>query len=285
MTQNQRKNFLRENPKTQVINKTDFAKYRMSWQGHPDIVSKGAQANFMKFAEEIGAIWDKNPTQFNEHYFKETAALAIIFHAVEKIVSAQSWYNSYRANIVTYSLAIFHYTLKKNFPKDEFDLIAIWKFQKMPAYLEKIFTDITFAVNNFITGDRPITNVTQWCKQATCWEKMKNSLHIDLPENFSQCLANKTFLKAEKKSSEEIQQISFELDAQKKVLEIDSKTWQRIFQDAMSRNLIEFDESSTIKTAMKIPNKIPSPIQCEKLLRLLKRMEENGLIYKSTGLN
>ena len=71
----------------------------------------------------------------------------------------------------------------------------------MPDCLEKIFTDITFAVNNFITGDRPITNVTQWCKQSICWEKMKNSLCVDLPENFSQYLADKTFLKAEKKSA------------------------------------------------------------------------------------
>ena len=88
MTQKQRKIFLSENPKAQVISKTDFAKYRMSWQEHPDIVSKGAQANFMKFAEEISTSWDKNPAQFNEHYFKETVALAIIFHAVEKIHKA-----------------------------------------------------------------------------------------------------------------------------------------------------------------------------------------------------
>ena len=282
MTRKQREIFLRANPKAQVISKTDFAKYRMSWQEHPDVVSKGAQANFMKFAEEISTSWDKNPAQFNEHYFKETVALAIIFHAVEKIVSAQSWYkNSYRANIVTYSLAIFHYTLRKFFPKDEFYLLTIWKSQKMPDYLEKIFTDITFAVNNFLTGDRPITNVTQWCKQLMCWEKMKNSLCVDLPENFSQYLADKTFLKAEKRSAEETQQISFELDAQKKILEIDSETWQKIFQDAVSRNLIEFDEKSAIKTAMKIPSKIPSPLQCEKLLKLLNRMEENGLTYES----
>ena len=279
MTQRQQKIFVRENPKTQVMNKTDFAKYRMSWQECPDIVSKGAQANFVKFAEEISAAWEKNPAQFNEHYFKETAALAIIFHAVEKIVSAQSWYNSYRANIVTYSLAIFHYTLKKKFPGDEFDLLAVWKAQKMPVALEEIFTNITFAVNNFITGKRPITNVTQWCKQSSCWEDMKRSLLVDLPEKFSQCLADKISLKAEKKSAAEIQQTSFELDAQRKVLEIDSATWQKISQDAASRNLITYDEKSAIKTAMKIPLKIPSPIQCEKLLRLIKRLEENGLTY------
>ncbi len=120
MTSAQKKNFQRENPKTQVMSKTDFAKFRMSWQERPDIVSKGSQANFMKFAEEISAAWEKNPAQFNEHYFQETAALSIMFHAVEKIISAQSWYkNSYRANILTYSLAMFHHALKKKFPNTE----------------------------------------------------------------------------------------------------------------------------------------------------------------------
>lgn len=288
MTAAQKRNFQRINPKSQVMSKTDFAKYRMSWQECPEIVSKGAQANFMKFAEEISVAWEKNPAQFNEHYFRETAALAIIFHAVEKIVSAQDWYKiskSYRANIVTYSLAIFHHALKTKYPNDELDLLAVWRAQKMPDAFVEIFTNITFAVNNFITGERPITNVTQWCKRTDCWSRMKSLLFVDLPENFSRFLANKTSLKAERKSAIEIQQTSFELDAQRKVLEIDSETWQKILQDATSRNLIAFDEKSAVKTAVKIPLKIPSPLQCEKLLRLLKRMEENGLTYELDKIN
>ena len=280
MTAAQRKKFQSINPKSQVMSKTDFAKYRMSWHEYPDFVSKGAQANFMKFAEMISAAWDKNPAQFNEHYFKETAALAIMFHSVEKIVSSQDWYkNSYRANIVTYSLAIFHNAIKEKYPNDELDLLALWRTQKMPDAFVEIFKHITLSVNNFITGDRPIMNVTQWCKRADCWTRMKNTVRVDLPDNFSRFLANKLFVKAEKKKAAEIQQTSFELEAQKKVLAIDGETWQKIFQDAVSRNLISFDEKSAIVTAMKIPLKIPSPIQCAKLLRLLNRMEENGLTY------
>ncbi|MBR4642286.1 MAG: hypothetical protein IKO74_06125 [Selenomonadaceae bacterium] len=52
------------------MTKTDFAKYRMSWQERPDFVSKGAQANFTKFAEEISSAWERDKAQFNEHYFK-----------------------------------------------------------------------------------------------------------------------------------------------------------------------------------------------------------------------
>lgn len=63
MTPAKKKSFLRENPKRQVMTKTDFAKYRMSWQEQPNIVSKGAQANFAKFAEEISAVWERDKEQ------------------------------------------------------------------------------------------------------------------------------------------------------------------------------------------------------------------------------
>ena len=51
----------------------------------PDFASKGAQWNFGKFAEEISGkddtnrgLW-KNDTQFNELWFKNSIAKAIIF--------------------------------------------------------------------------------------------------------------------------------------------------------------------------------------------------------------
>lgn len=242
----------------------------------------------MKFAEEISVAWEKNPAQFNEHYFRETVALAIIFHAVEKIVSAQDWYKiskSYRANIVAYSLAIFHHALKTKYPNDELDLLAVWRAQKMPNAFVEIFTYITFAVNNFITGKRPITNVTQWCKRADCWSGMKSLLHVELSEDFSRFLANKNFLKTEKKSAVEIQQTSFEVDAQRKILSFSGETWEKIFQDATTRKLLTADENSSLKTAMKISSKIPQAFQCEKLLHLLERLEENGLTYEPDGIN
>ena len=96
----------------------------------------------------------------------------------------------------------------------------------MPAGFEKIFASITLAVNNFITGDRPIKNVTQWCKQASCREKMKSSLRVVLPEDFSQYMTDKNSLKAEKKSAAETQRISFEVDATTKILSFSGETWK-----------------------------------------------------------
>ena len=103
--------------------------------------------------------------------------------------------------------AKLHYTVKKKSPTRRVQLfLAVWKAQKILAILEEIFTNITYSVNNFITGERPTTNMTQWRKQPACWERTKNSLHVDLPKDFFRYLADKIFLKTEKKSAAKIQQ-------------------------------------------------------------------------------
>lgn len=86
-----------------VITKTDLAKVRNTWSEMPHIVSKGAQTNFMKFAELIDEAWTTNDSQFNERYFTESVALVILFKHLEALIPRQEWYEQgYRANIVTY---------------------------------------------------------------------------------------------------------------------------------------------------------------------------------------
>ena len=109
------KDFKNVNPKDQVITKTDLAKFRNSWDEKPNYVSKGAQFCFNDFAKTIDTQWTKNKSEFSEIYFKESVALAILFKSTEKLVSNAPWYQGgYRANIVTYSIALLHHTLKRS---------------------------------------------------------------------------------------------------------------------------------------------------------------------------
>ena len=79
MTKSQKDKFAAQHPKKQVITKTDLAKVRNSWLGIPHVVSKGAQTNFMRFAEIIDESWGKSDVQFNDKYFKDSVALVILF--------------------------------------------------------------------------------------------------------------------------------------------------------------------------------------------------------------
>ena len=281
MTKAQKKIFQQQNPKNQVITKTDFAKYRMTWAENPDIVSKGAQTNFMKFAVVISESWEKDSLQFNERYFKETVALAILWQTIEKIVSSQSWYNSYRANIVTYSLALFHHLMKEKFPKMEFDLISLWNKQTIPEILKEFFSKLTLEVNNYITNpQRKITNVTQWCKQSLCWQGLKESTSIMIPDDFINFMKDKNLTKEAKKEARSDQRIISGIQAQENIVQLDGKIWQKIFIDASNLKLIATqDEAKALKTAMKIPMRIPTDFQCVTLLKLLDRLKENGHTY------
>ena len=89
LTQAQKNKFLLQHPKKQLIKKTDLAKVQNTWSGHPDVVSKGAQSNFISFAEYIDEQWTINDAQFNERYFQNTAALLLLFQFLESSVSKQ----------------------------------------------------------------------------------------------------------------------------------------------------------------------------------------------------
>ena len=103
----QRKKFDLEYPRAHLISKTDLAKFLNSWEGHPDIVSKGAQKNFADFAKAIGKQWTKQPDAINELFYRQSIAKAIIFKQTEKIVSAQPWYQGggIRSRVVPYAIA------------------------------------------------------------------------------------------------------------------------------------------------------------------------------------
>ena len=79
MTTAKKKQFILQNPKSKVVTKTDFAKVRNTWNGLPHIVSKGAQTNFIKFAELVDEKWNENDLIYNEKYFQESISLLILF--------------------------------------------------------------------------------------------------------------------------------------------------------------------------------------------------------------
>lgn len=172
LTNAQKKEFLNQNPKMQMFSKTDLAKFHYSWEKQPHIVSLGAQKNFAKFASDILKDWDDNEGQFNELYFKELIAKAIIFRFLDKSLMKQAWYGGYKANIIAYSIARFAELITDT--GKQLDLLLIWKRQQLTAVTQKHLLGIAKEVNDCIK-DTPdgITNVTEWCKRNQCWNNVQ----------------------------------------------------------------------------------------------------------------
>jgi hypothetical protein len=92
--------FLRLNPRKQVIKKTDLAKVETCFELMPDIACKGAEKSFVEFAGRIAREWaDENKRLlYVDDWFRGAVARQILFKTTEGLVSQAPWYDGdYRA--------------------------------------------------------------------------------------------------------------------------------------------------------------------------------------------
>lgn len=277
MTPAKKKQFTLQNPKSKVITKTDLAKIRNTWSGYPHIVSKGAQTNFMKYAELIDEKWNEDDRRFNERYYTESVALMILFRHLEALIPKQPWYESgYRANIVTYSIALLRMTIRQQFKGMDLDLQNIWLRQSVPDCITKAMEIITEKVYHKITDpNRATVNVTQWCKREACWKSVQE-IRIELPESFKAVLLSRTAQAAAEKDARKDQEIISGAQDQAKVLEYSAQQWTQLSVFATGKKLADEDDLKALRYACQIPNKIPSAYQSQRLLALLERALTEG---------
>lgn len=277
LTPAKKKQFELQHPKNKVIKKTDLAKVQNTWRGNPQTVSKGAQTNFISFAEWINDEWEDNDTQFNERYFQSTAALLLMFQLLEKQIPKQEWYEGgYRANIIYYTIALFHELLKEQFIGMDFDLIYIWNKQEVPEIIANTLIDLSEKVFYKITDpSRRVINVTQWCKRNECWESVKN-VDYSLPKSIENYLMTMDEVKIAEKSAKKEQRITNDINAQVEVVKYSVEDWKRLSEFAVNNHLVGSADIVALSIACKIPSKIPNSVQSKKLLDLLERAVQEG---------
>lgn len=284
MTKAKREAFKKEYPPKQKITKTDLAKYRYSWDGKPYLVSKGAQSNFQAFAQEISSLWDKGEAERaklnNPQYFKDTVALAIMYNQVGAIVSEQPWYSgSFRANIVTYSIAMLKCLLAAQYPDYALNFDIIWRSQDLPPLLKKIFVKLTKLVYDEIINDRNgITNFTQRCKQKNFWESMPNHVALDLSAfgDVKCLLVTNTAKTQADKQAQKIGRLLSGVELQQFVVEKGKAFWADVRQFAYDYPKVGMlpKEQSALTTAAR--GGLPPDFACKTLFGLYRRCQENG---------
>lgn len=278
LTKAEKARFGLQNPKSQVITKTDLAKVMNSWRQLPHIVSLGAQANFMRFANHITAEWDKQDTAFNETYFKEVVALIILFKRTEQIVSNQPWYEKgYRANIVTYAIAMLSQAIEERYPGQTLDLLRIWNMQGIPEALERQMIRTTKLVFDVITDDsREILNVTQWCKRENCWRRVQ-TVEMPIEDGLSSLLISKKELKDRSDEAKKEQTVDNGINSQIQVLNYGDSYWTLALDWAQARRLVGPAEITLLKKASRLSSGVfPTDRQCDKLLDIRSRLLSEG---------
>ncbi len=277
LTPAKRKQFELQHPKNQVIKKTDLAKVQNTWLGHPDVVSKGAQTNFSHFAEYIDNQWNSDEQQFNERYFQSTAALLLMFQYLENAIPKQPWYEGgYRANIIYYTIAYYRVLIQRQFPGMDLDLMMIWNRQDLSDQIKSSLLALAELVLIKLTDhDRPVANVTQWCKRDACWTGIKK-IGFSLPPEMESCLITIDEQKAAQRSAKKDQKIVNEIYAQSEVVNRPVEMWKRLAEFAVTNHLVTPTDVTALTIACKIPEKMPNTYQCKRLLALLERAVEEG---------
>jgi hypothetical protein len=279
LTAAQKNQFLIQNPKSQLFNKTDVAKYENSWREMPHKVSMGAQKNFMLFADVISKLWANDGKIYNEDYFRSVVALAIIFKRLEALVSQQPWYQGgYRANIVTYTVAKLHNMISEQALGKQLDLRAIWDLQYVPEWLVSQLVVVAKFVFEVLTdSERPKDNVTEWAKMQACWEQVK-LLDISFNVDFYEKLIDVGSVVDESKKSKKTQKTDDGIEIQIQVASVPGMEWSRMLNWGGKHKLLTPKQHSLLVIASQIPKKLPTERQCIDIWKIRDAMINEGFI-------
>lgn len=281
LTPGEQKRFRAEYPKTQMFTKTDLAKFENVFDDHPRWVNLGSQKNFARYALRIGREWEKSSDGFNEFYFKRAIARGILFRAVEKLVSAQPWYNGgYRANIVAYTLSVLGEITKRR--RASVDYQRIWAAQAVDDVLSAALVAVATAVNDdIIRPPQGMSNISEWCKREGCWTRLfdqADNIAELLPEVFWTGLASADDNRHEAKTARQTQKIDNGIEVQRQVFEVPQAQWLAILREGSSRRLLTPKEMGILQIAAQMPAKIPTERQSAVLIEILSKAQQEGIV-------
>lgn len=269
------KEFMLRYPKSQKFDKIDVARAANVWSYEPHTVSKGAQTSFSLFSDRIGDSFTSNPEYYNERFFKDLISQIIVLRETRKHVMTSSWYGKgYLANIIAYGVSKLLYDFSDMFPEHELDLARIWSQQGLDEYFtENLEVACQGAQDHLTDPDRPQGNVTQWAKQASCWESFRDS-PLEYYETVEDLVSHVS------KRTEEAQEALAEQRTESafrgyiELHEVPLETWkelQEFFQELGGAT-----ETDMSIISVMIHKRIVSEKQALVLSRALKRAEDAG---------
>lgn len=284
LTRSERTRYQLKNPKTQLLRKVDVAKFINSYEQKPHIVSRGAQFNMRNFAESIDRQWKASDqgADFSEYYWKKLIALTILFKTTERIVSAQEWYQeikAYRANIVTYSVAVIMNQIEKQYKGKTLDFLRIWSTQSIPSELESQLVKTTKEVFDFLTrDDRTTLNVTEWAKKEECWKRAED-FDFTLLVSFTDTLISTGDEQLEKEIAHKEQKVSNQISAEIELVNLGADYWKKVLDFGRNDRLLSEMEDGLLNVAanFEITGRIPSDKQAKLIMQIRSRLYDEGL--------
>lgn len=281
-TKAERATYEKINPKSQKFTKTDLAKYLNASFMKPYDVSWGAEVNLTRFQVEMEKQWDKDKNVFNELFYKELIAKAILFKTIEKEISKQDWYiqnKAYRAQLVAYTFSKLVYEAQKN-NNSELNNKAIWDKQFVCDYLveeigkiSKLAFDVLYDVN------RQYSNIGEYCKRKECWEILKAKPYT-LSEETIESLITKEEKKQENIIAKKEQKLNTSVMVEIQIFNLGSDYWKNVLNKGIEQNILNTKDVDLLNCAIKYCEGLIriSPAQGDYIWKIKEKISENGIV-------
>ncbi|OHE83059.1 MAG: hypothetical protein A2579_02905 [Lysobacterales bacterium RIFOXYD1_FULL_69_11] len=256
------------NPKSQLLSKTDVARYEMTFAGQPHQVSAGAQKNITAFGKLIRENWEKDPEYFNAAYFKRLVGRAILTRAVDGLIPKQSWYaGSILRPLSTYTLSLMSHRMGELHLEPDYE--AIWRAQKAPTtFLDEVMrlAEIVQPLLQEIPEEQVRNRlITEWVKREGCWARVQ-SCPAQLDVTFAQTLVPVA-------ASGKNRETPWPVRAQQ--LWRDGK-WKRLSEWNSSQQVLTPDESDLVRWASVAGSFAPKGFRLTKLREAYARALDHG---------
>ena len=273
----EQKKFEAEFPRNQVIDKTGAAKYEVSWGMQPHKVSAGSQKNFVAFADLVAKKWEAADSTFNELYWKQLVAKAILFESIRVAIAKADWYEKgYLANLVTYTVSKLALEVGRQARGGVYDLERVWTNQKASEQTINESLRIGKNVLAILTSEnRPVSNVTEWAKREACWDLVKAMPH-ELSESLKGELADRSTATQKRRDATTVQKIDTGIEAQTRVVTMQASEWVAVEEFAKSSKLLTQTDLDILAYVTGRRPGFPTEAQSTRLLRLLAKCNEHG---------
>ncbi len=248
MTKGERATYERINPSIQKFDKKDLARYINSADMYPYHVSWGGEVNSVRFQIEMEKQWKTDPAVFNESYFRDLVAKAIIFSTIRKTILKQDWYkerNGYLIQNVTYSFAKLIYEVQRLglFMNYRY----IWDKQELPDFMIEEIIQIAYITREVFF--RPnIGNVETYCKKVECWEQVKQ-LPYELSVSTKAFLLSKDDIRDEKMVAKKEQRFTDGINIEVDVFNFGANYWNNLCEVANAQGVINGGDIQLLKLA------------------------------------
>jgi hypothetical protein len=271
--------FLRMNPRSQVVTKTDLAKVENCFAQLPDIACKGAEKSFTEFAERITKEWQDEGRRdaYGDEWFKGAIARTILFRTAECLVSEATWYEGgYRAQIVAYTIARIARLAQEESDQGSIDFSRIWAAQAADEVLSNQMLMIGEVMAR-VLRDPPQAgqNISEWAKQQAC---RKRALETEVPiePSFRLRLVAADDARSVRRSARAEGRVDRGLTAQMAVMSKGASFWENVRSYAARKNLLFAEDERALLPACNIPRMVPTDRQAERLVGLLTRCQQEG---------